>query len=133
MSTFTYDGTRGNGNLIVQTRTEPVIGATSFVHDAYNRRTEVADPNGVKSITAYDALDRVTQTVQQGDPGAGIADLVTTYTHNEFGDLLRTTLPEGNLIEYGYDGAGRLISVERKPDETTPGERKSLPGISAPE
>jgi YD repeat-containing protein len=122
-TTFTYDATRGNGKLIVQTRTDPLVGATSFTHDAYNRRTEVTDPNGVKTITTYDALNRVTQTVQQGDPGAGIGDLVTTYTFNEFGDLFRTMLPEGNLIEYGYDGAGRLVSIERKPDAVTPGER----------
>ncbi|MCG8459085.1 MAG: hypothetical protein MI919_22640, partial [Holophagales bacterium] len=34
-------------------------------------------------------------------------------------------LPEGNVIEYGYDAAGRLLTIERKPDDqpTTRGER----------
>ncbi len=29
----------------------------------------------------------------------------------------------GNLVEYAYDTAGRLTSIERKPDPSTPGER----------
>lgn len=33
------------------------------------------------------------------------------------------TLPRGNVLEYGYDGARRLVSIERKPDAATPGER----------
>jgi RHS repeat-associated protein len=119
--TFTYDATRGNGRLVLQTRTDPLIGATTYTHDAYNRRTGVTDPNGVQTVTAYDALDRVTSITQQG--GGGTPDLITTHTYNEFGDLFRTTLPEGNVIEYGYDAAGRLISIERKPNATTPGER----------
>ena len=35
---------------------------------------------------------------------------------NAFGDLFQTILPEGNVIEYGYDHAGHLTSVERKGD-----------------
>jgi RHS repeat-associated protein len=50
-------------------------------------------------------------------------DLVTTHQYDLFGDLFRTILPRGNLIEYGYDAAGRLISIERKPDAATHGER----------
>ncbi|HEV8578164.1 MAG TPA: RHS repeat-associated core domain-containing protein, partial [Thermoanaerobaculia bacterium] len=34
-----------------------------------------------------------------------------------------TILPRGNVIEYGYDPAGRLKTVERKPNTITPGER----------
>ncbi len=44
-------------------------------------------------------------------------DLVTEYRYNVFGDLFQTVLPEGNVIEYGYDAAGRLVSIERKPDD----------------
>ena len=35
---------------------------------------------------------------------------MTTYQYNVFGDLFRTVLPRGNVIEYGYDAAGRLVS-----------------------
>jgi len=103
------------------TRTDPLIGATSFGYDAFNRRSSVTDPNSVETTTAYDDLDRVTFVTQKGASPA--EDLVTENRYNEFGDLFRTVLPRGNVLEYGYDAAGRLLSIERKPDETTPDER----------
>ena len=112
VTTFTYDPARGN--LFVQTRTDPVIGTTSFEYDAFNRTTAVIDPNGARVETLYDDLDRVTTTIQRGETPA--EDLVTVNVYNVFGDLFQTILPEGNVIEYGYDSAGRLVSIERKPD-----------------
>jgi YD repeat-containing protein len=119
LTTTTYDATRGN--LLPLTRTDPLIGDTTFGYDAFNRRTSVTDPNGVQTVTAYDNLDRINSVTQKGTTSAG--DLVTSYTYNTFGDLFRTTLPRGNLIEYGYDAAGRLISIERRPDAATHGDR----------
>ena len=61
--------------------------------------------------------------IRQVGANPGVDDLFTAQEHTVFGDLLRTTLPKGNVIEYGYDTAGRLISIERKPDASTSGER----------
>jgi RHS repeat-associated protein len=119
-TTFTYDPARGD--LLPLTRTDPLVGTTTFGYDVFNRRNSVTDPNGVETTTVFDPVDRVTELRQVGaSPPAD--DLVTTHTYTVFGDLLRTTLPEGNLIEYGYDAAGRLLSVERKAGPSTPGER----------
>lgn len=119
VTTTTYDSTRGN--LLPLSRTDPLIGATNFGYDGFNRRTSATDPNAVQTVTAFDNLDRVTSVTQKGATPAG--DLVTTYAYNTFGDLFRTALPRGNLMEYGYDAAGRLISMERRPDATTHGDR----------
>lgn len=119
VTSFTYDPARGN--LLADTRTDPLVGTTTFGYDAYNRSTSVTDPNGVTTETAYDALNRVVTVTQKG--AAPAEDLVTSHQYDAFGDLLRTTLPRGNVIEYGYDAARRLISIERKPDAVTPGER----------
>ncbi len=116
---YTYDPARGN--LLPLTRTDPLVGTTTFGYDGFNRRTSVTDPNGVETVTTYDALDRVTSVTQKGATPA--EDLVTTHVYNGFGDLFRTVLPRGNVLEYGYDAAGRLVSIERKPDAGTPGER----------
>lgn len=118
-TSFTWDSARGN--LIPLTRTEPLVGATSFEHDPFNRQTAVVDPNGERTETVYDGLNRASTVTQKGT--TPVEDLVTAHEYNAFGDLLRTTLPRGNVIEYGYDDAGRLILIERKPDATTPGER----------
>jgi len=108
-------GDPDRGGLFPFTRTDPLVGDTTFDYDPFNRRTSVLDPNGVETATAYDGLDRVTEVRQVGaSPPAD--DLVTTSEHTVFGDLFQTILPEGNVLEYGYDPAGRLVSVERKPD-----------------
>jgi RHS repeat-associated protein len=112
VTSFTYDPDRGD--LLADTRTDPLIGTTAFEYDAFNRRTTVTDPNGVETETVYDDLDRVRFLIQRGaDPSE---DLVTEHVYDVFGDLFQTILPEGNVIEYGYDSAGRLTSIERKPD-----------------
>jgi YD repeat-containing protein len=118
-TSFTWDSARGN--LLPLTRTEPLVGATSFEHDPFNRQTAVIDPNGVRTETTYDGLNRVLTVTQKGATAA--EDLITAHEYDAFGDLLRTTLPRGNVIEYGCDAARRLISIERKPDAATPGER----------
>jgi RHS repeat-associated protein len=118
LTTFTYDASRGD--LIPLSRTDPLVGTTLFSHDPLNRRTGVTDVNGVATLTVFDNLNRVTSVAQDGgaDP-----DLVTTYEHDGFGELIRTTRPRGNVVEYGRDDMGRLTSIELKPDAATPGER----------
>ncbi len=123
---FTYDAARGN--LVPLERADPLIGVTSFEHDARNRRTAEIDPNGTRTETAYDELDRVrfVRVCNVATPSAGCGPtgtLVTEHQYDAFGDLVRTTLPRGNMIEYGYDGMGRMIRTERKPDAGTNGER----------
>jgi RHS repeat-associated protein len=119
-TSYTYDSARGS--LLPLTRTDPIIGATAFGYDGFNHRTSVTDPNGVASVMNFDALDRITTSTEVGATSPS-GDLVTSHSYNIFGDLFRTTRPEGNLIEYGYDTAGRLISIERRPDTMTHGER----------
>jgi RHS repeat-associated protein len=116
---FTYDPARGD--LLPLTRTEPLVGTTTYGYDAFNRVTAETDPNGVAVETDHDALDRIIESRHLGSSPA--EDLVLIQTYNAFGDLFRTTFPEGNVTEYGYDAAGRLVSIERKPDSATPGER----------
>ncbi|HVT58230.1 MAG TPA: hypothetical protein VHR45_07505 [Thermoanaerobaculia bacterium] len=122
---YTYNVPNTN-NTVPDSRTDPVVGTTHFTYDAFNRVTSVTDPNGVATLTAYDALNRVTSVTQQG-ANSPTDDLVTGYSYNSFGDLFQTQLPNGNVIEYGYEPGGlrRLISIERKADpaQTTHGER----------
>jgi RHS repeat-associated protein len=108
---------------LADTRTDPLIGTTVFEYDAFNRRTAVVDPNLLRTETDYDDLDRVTETrqCQVAQPSDTCSTpigpvLVTAYEYTAFGDLFQTVLPEGNVVEYGYGHAGRLTSIERKPD-----------------
>lgn len=125
---FMYDSARGD--LVPTSRVDPMIGGTTHVleydHDPFNRLEAIWDYNGVPKVTTYDELDRVTSVTQ----GASPDDLVTSYSYNDWGDLLRITLPRGNVIEYGRgttsvdpQAASWIKTVERKPDASTPGER----------
>ncbi|HMB54977.1 MAG TPA: hypothetical protein VKU40_16795, partial [Thermoanaerobaculia bacterium] len=116
---LTYDGDRGD--LVPLSRTDPVVGTTSFTHDPFNRRTLVTDPNGVVTETQYDALDRVTAVIRHGAVPAD--DLVTVYAYDDYGDLASVTQPEGNFTEYTYDAAGRLTEIARWNAAQTAGER----------
>jgi RHS repeat-associated protein len=119
VTSFTYDPLRGD--LVPLTRTDPIVGTTTFAYDAFNRIISETDPNGVVTERSYDALNRVLTITQRGAAPAG--DLVTTNVYNAFGDLLRVIQPRGNVVEYGYDMIGRTVALERKPDAVIPGER----------
>ena len=114
-------GEPARGALFPFTRTDPLVGVTTFGYDAFNRRDSVTDANAVETETTYDALNRVTSVTQKG--ATTPEDLVTLHEYNLFGDLERTTLPEGNVIEYEYDPAGRLETVSRGAVASTPLER----------
>lgn len=133
---FTYDPSRGD--LLPLTRQDPLLAQpTQFGYDAFNRRTRVTDPNGMHTETEYDSMGRVSRIIQRSDsttlPNPPVAaDLVTNYEYDRYGDLFRVTLPQGNVIEYGYDHAGRLVSIERKPNASTPGDGQRTQCAAAP-
>ncbi|HBL26267.1 MAG TPA: hypothetical protein DD490_05460, partial [Acidobacteria bacterium] len=114
---YTYNLAGRNGH-VMDTRTDPLVGTTTFGYDGLNRRTSVIDANNVETTTAYDAMGRVTEIRQKGATPA--ADLVTTYVYNAFGDLFCVKLPRGNGIETRYDIAGRMNEMIRGTAVTTP-------------
>lgn len=119
VTTFVYDPARGD--VIVTERIDPIVGSTFFGYDDFNRRTSTTGVNGLVAETVYDELNRVELVTQRGPTPA--EDLVTDQEYTVFRDLFRTVLPRLNVIENGYDQAGRLTSVERKPDASTLKER----------
>ncbi|HEV2844487.1 MAG TPA: hypothetical protein VG477_06555, partial [Thermoanaerobaculia bacterium] len=62
--TFTYNVPGTNG-LLPDTRTDPIIGATTFEYDAWNRQAAVIDPNSVRVETTYDDMNRVLTVTQK--------------------------------------------------------------------
>lgn len=133
-TTFTYDPTRGTRGLILQKRRDPLVGADwEFGYDAFNRRNSVKDPNGHETLTIYDSLNRTTEVRERFTAGSNDAvnDLVTSYTYTVFGDLDTVTLPLGNRIHYGYDGDGRLQTIERQPAGGGNGDRTTRNPLNA--
>jgi RHS repeat-associated protein len=122
VTTWSYDPDTGDperGRQFPFSRTDPIVGATRFEYDAFNRRSAVVDPNLTRTETTYDELDRVLTTrvceVAAAEDPCGGSGLLTQNIYDELRDLDTTTLPRGNKIVYTYDAAGRLESIERNP------------------
>ncbi len=111
-TTFTYDPLRGG--LLPLTRTDPVVGATTFTYRPFNQVATVTDVRGLVTESFYDEMNKPSKVAVRGpDNGTETDDLITLSLYNVFGDLFCVKLPAGNGIEYGYDGAGRLNQVIR--------------------
>ena len=109
---FTY---AANGNLL--TMTQPLIGTTTFSnHDGLGNPRTVTDPNGNATVYTYDDLGRVTSVKAPGDTNA----LQITYAASgcsSCGGGFKTridviTMPEGNIIDFDYDGFGNLSTIK---------------------
>jgi RHS repeat-associated protein len=128
LTTLTYDA-----NGFLASRTDPLNQITRFTHDAAGRlmvetlpdgrvTTFTHDPNSnLKSVTppggsahdfSYTALDQMSLFTPPKVAGTG----ATSYTYNSDRDLTTITRPDGKIVMYGYDTAGRLHST------TTPTE-----------
>lgn len=125
---LTYDPTRGNGALVLATRTEPLgIGTTTYSQDVFNRPTVVVDPNGLERQTDYDALNRVTRLrLRNTAEPATVLETQSYYT--VFGELACTVFPRGNGAHYEYDAMGRLETVSRGTAVGLPSVSGDMPG-----
>jgi len=89
------------------------LGHASTI-DTYDRRgrpVRMSDANGVYTEFSYDAQGRLTSRRILGVPGSP-ADAVTTITYRpDSGMVNHVTMPDGDLLQYGYDTALRLTSI----------------------
>ncbi|MDN5364256.1 MAG: hypothetical protein PWQ91_1318 [Eubacteriales bacterium] len=86
----------------------------TFTNQPDSTRYQVAvrtfDKNGNYSDLTYSgswsSADRTNPTVSISSPANG----ATTYEYNPENQLVRVVKPNGDVIEFAYDGSGRRIS-----------------------
>ena len=105
---------------------------TTYVYDTLGRRvqttTDAGAPYAQTSFTVYDGLNRIIRTVSNYVPTLGINDpylhsradfthgqnndqnLITETTYNERGFAKSQIDTLGNVMLYGYDDSGRLVT-----------------------
>ena len=89
----------------LQTLTNALGKVTTFTK--YNKAgqvLEMSDPNGVLTVSTYDARQRLTSTSVGGQ--------LTRFGYDAVGQLKTTTLPNGAVITNTYDDAHRLTQVQ---------------------
>jgi RHS repeat-associated protein len=69
-------------------------------------------PNNCAITNAYDAVGRLTETVVRDSAGTLLNS--HAYTVNTAGERTRQTRADGSYVDYGYDGAARLVSAKGK-------------------
>lgn len=110
-------------------RAEGVWRSTRFVRDTLGRATEVARPNGMRTLFQYDAVGRQSSVAHlRGGAFEGGASFVwrsarlaevldaahgfeaERYTYDGAGRLASVAYPGGDVLELGYDGRSRIAS-----------------------
>lgn len=122
--TYTY-----NSDGYLATITDPVGHTTNLAYDAAGRVTAQTLPDSRVIGYAYDANGNVTAITPPGrpvhtfgytpvdlmsaytPPTAGTVITPTLYTYNVDRQLTRITRPDGQLVDVGYDSAGRQNAV----------------------
>ncbi|MHA2254296.1 MAG: hypothetical protein ACXAD7_28385, partial [Candidatus Kariarchaeaceae archaeon] len=73
----------------------------------------IIDAEGKTTIINYDVLERATEIIRHvgildEDPDSG-DDVVTRFTYDAEGNIIKTVGPEGEISEFEYDAADRVI------------------------
>ncbi len=107
ITNYRYD-LNGNVQKIIDPRdpnpSTPTI-YTEYKYDALNRPIKVTDAMGKVTLHRYDVFDQET-LVDPADVGA------TSLTYNGFGELKVQQSPDTNTTSFGYDEAGKLVSLD---------------------
>ncbi|MBI3963156.1 MAG: RHS repeat-associated core domain-containing protein [Deinococcus sp.] len=122
--TLTY-----NSDGYLATITDPLGHTASFGYDAAGRVITETLPDGRVIGSAYDAHGNLTAITPAGQPAhtfaytpvdlqsaytppaVGAGTNQTLYTYNVDRQLTQITLPDGQIVDLGYDSAGRLNAL----------------------
>ncbi|HEL4290407.1 TPA: RHS repeat protein [Stenotrophomonas maltophilia] len=84
---------------------DPANGTTHVSYDPGGRVARVSDPRGLVTTYEYDGLGNLWK---QASPDTGI----TLHQYDAVGLRVSTTRSDGSTVAMGYDGLGRLASMQ---------------------
>ncbi|MBL8523594.1 MAG: RHS repeat protein, partial [Betaproteobacteria bacterium] len=106
-TTYTYyanDVAQGNKRGMLWKVTNAANHVTEITdYDAEGRPLSMTDANGLVTTMAYWPRGWLKQRNVGGE--------LTQYAYDNYGQLLKITMPDSSVINYGYDGAHRLWKI----------------------
>ncbi|MGY2681274.1 RHS repeat-associated core domain-containing protein [Pseudomonas tolaasii] len=101
---YRYDNTR-----LLLTEIENEVGETYRLNYHPNGLIQQETGfDGQRTAYLYDLNGNLQEKTEHGDDGS---QLVTRYTRDHAGRLVRKTLPDGKTVDYTYDRQGNLLGV----------------------
>jgi RHS repeat-associated protein len=121
--TYTRDN---NGQLLSEATTGLPGSAQTFTYDNLNRLTKAASGS-----YAYDKADNPTTVAGTSGFSYDAANQLlenpsSSFSYDQLGERTGTTPTSGQPTSYGYDQAGRLMSVTKPKEGETPGIEASF-------
>jgi YD repeat-containing protein len=117
VTTSTYDG---NGNELTRV-VDPGSGGhinltATYAYDSDNNVLTETDPAGIVTQYSYDApgtgnLIKDVHNYIAGQGSTSTINVTTTYTYDQYGEVLTQTDPKGMVTKYVYDGQGDRTST----------------------
>ncbi|WP_160150190.1 SpvB/TcaC N-terminal domain-containing protein [Nonomuraea solani] len=86
-------------------------GAPGAPYNAAGRLTKIEDAGGVTTRQYGPLGEVVSETKSLPGPGYHDKAFSTEYRYDSFGRVLQLTYPDGEILTYGYDSGGQVISA----------------------
>jgi RHS repeat-associated protein len=97
---------------------DSLAGETRYTYDALGYLTAAHYPDGTQELRQADAVGNLFRTSARTDRRYAASGQLreangTRYKYDAEGNLIRKTLPTGEIWQYEWDGAGQLTHVKR--------------------
>nr|GFD24082.1 hypothetical protein [Tanacetum cinerariifolium] len=97
---------------------DSLTGSTRFAYDTWGNLAGATYADGEQQLRQPDAVGNLFRSRERSDRRYDKGGQLrrangTRYKYDEEGNLVRKTLPTGEVWQYSWDGAGQLASVKR--------------------
>lgn len=110
LQSVSYPGMMSNGVQIPASTVSYIYGGNGAPNYSAGRIVSVNDLTGRKSFE-YGKLGEVVKENRELQTAVGNLNFTTQYQYDTWGRMLNMKYPDGELVTYGYNPTGQLVSI----------------------
>lgn len=110
LQSVSYPGMMSNGVQIPASTVSYTYGGNGAPNYSAGRIVSVNDLTGTKSFE-YGKLGEVVKENRELQTAVGNLNFTTRYQYDTWGRMLNMTYPDGEVVTYGYNPTGQLVSI----------------------